>query len=297
MPPIEVCVIHPGALSASSWARLASHLPAGTPVKVLELETISGFWAGEPELTVDALAERLRPRLAIPRERVLVGWGVGGAVADALAAPSRRVVVLDGLAPGATEEPGEAELLRSFAMYAGARRGRPLETDPAQLQAGLEPALAHILDAASASGALRVDTTPVSVKRSARRRLRAVRRAADGRQGRRQHRARQPGAGLGPLRARRATRQRRRPLHDADRPRLRRAPRDAVAALADAELQRRRLARSLQARGERAIGVRGRDERRAELGEPAVARDGLDRLQARGEPRDAEAGGGGAQRV
>ncbi len=165
MPPIEVCVIHPGALSASSWARLASHLPAGTPVKVLELETISGFWAGEPELTVDALAERPRPRLAIPRERVLVGWGVGGAVADALAAPSRRIVVLDGLAPGATEEPEEAELLRSFAMYSGARRGRRLDVDPARLTDGLEPALAHILEAATVSGALRADTTPASVKR------------------------------------------------------------------------------------------------------------------------------------
>ena len=165
MPPTEVCVIHPGALSASSWARLASHLPAGTPVKVLELETISGFWAADPELTVEALAERLRPRLVIPRERVLVGWGVGGAVADALSAPSRRVVVLDGVAPGATATPGEADLLRSFAMYAGARRGRPLEIDPAYLRTGLEPALAHILDAARASGALREDTTPASVKR------------------------------------------------------------------------------------------------------------------------------------
>jgi thioesterase domain-containing protein len=165
MPPPEVCVIHPGALSASSWARLASHLPAGTPVKVLELETISGFWAADTELTVAELADRLQPRLAIPRERVLVGWGVGGAVADALAAPSRRVVVLDGLAPGATQPPREAELLRLFAMYAGARRGRPLEIDPAHLRAGLEPALAHILEAASASGALRVDTTPATVKR------------------------------------------------------------------------------------------------------------------------------------
>jgi thioesterase domain-containing protein len=165
MPPTEVCVIHPGALSASSWARLASHLPAGTPVKVLELETITGFWAADPQLTIEALADRLRPRLLIPRERVLVGWGVGGAVADALAAPSRRVVVLDGLAPGATAEPGEAELLRSFAMYAGARRGRPLEIAPEHLRAGLEPALAHILEAATLSGALRADTTPASVRR------------------------------------------------------------------------------------------------------------------------------------
>ena len=56
---------------------------------------------------------------------MLVGWGVGGVVADALAAPARRVVVLDAPAPGALDaEPGEAERLRSFAMYTGARRGR-----------------------------------------------------------------------------------------------------------------------------------------------------------------------------
>ena len=166
MPATEVCVIHPGALSASSWARIASHLPAGTPVKVLELETVNGYWAADADLTVEALADGLRPRLAVPRERLLVGWGVGGAVADALATPTRRVVVLDGLAPGAlNSEPDEAQLLRSFAMYAGARRGRPLDVDPARLAEGLEPALAHILGVASSAGALRLDTTPAAVRR------------------------------------------------------------------------------------------------------------------------------------
>ena len=91
---------------------------------------------------------------------MLVGWGVGGAVAEALAARSavrpRRVVALDALAPGVRdEEPAEPELLRSFAMYCGARRGRPLAVDPERLHAGLEPALAHILEAAVAAGALR----------------------------------------------------------------------------------------------------------------------------------------------
>ena len=126
MPATELCVIHPGALSASCWARLASHLPAGTPVKVLELETINRFWASDPSLTIEALAERLRGRLGASRApRVLVGWGVGGAVADALAAPARRVVVLDAPAPGALNaEPTEAQRLRSFAMYVGARKGR-----------------------------------------------------------------------------------------------------------------------------------------------------------------------------
>jgi thioesterase domain-containing protein len=159
MPSTELCVIHPGALSAACWARLASHLPSGTPVKVLELETISRY----PDLTADALAERLRARVAVPRPRVLVGWGVGGVVADALAAqlpgPVRRLVVFEGLAPGALiSEPDEPRLLRSLAMYAGARRGRTLTVDPARLSQGLEAGLAHILDVAVAAGVLRPET-------------------------------------------------------------------------------------------------------------------------------------------
>jgi thioesterase domain-containing protein len=161
MPATELCVIHPGALSASCWARLASHLPAGTPVKVLELETINRFWANDPSLTVEALAERLRGRLGSSRApRVLVGWGVGGVVADALAAPARRVVVLDGPAPGALNaEPTEAQRLRSFAMYAGARKGRTLQVDPARLS------LEHILEVAAATGVVREDTSPATVER------------------------------------------------------------------------------------------------------------------------------------
>jgi thioesterase domain-containing protein len=170
MPSTELCVIHPGGLSAACWARLASHLPAGTPVKVLELETVNRFWAADPDLTVDALAERLRSRLGPARARVLVGWGVGGVVADALAArmagPARRVVVLDGLAPGAlVSEPGEARRLRSFAMYAGARRGRTVAVDPARLSEGLERGLTHILEVAVAAGVLRADTSPATVRR------------------------------------------------------------------------------------------------------------------------------------
>ena len=145
MPSTELCVIHPGGLSASCWSRLASHLPAGTPVKVLELETINRYWADDPDLTVDALAERLRgPARRRRAARVLVGWGVGGVVAEALAArwPGRRGA--SSCSTGsprarATPSPTSAQLLRSFAMYAGARRGRTLAVDPARLSEGLEP--------------------------------------------------------------------------------------------------------------------------------------------------------------
>lgn len=151
----EVCVIHPGALSAASWGRLASHLPAGTPVKVLELETVHRYWADDPALTVEALADRLQARVAVPRDRVLVGWGVGGVVADALGGPSRRVVVLDGMAAGASAR--EPDALRTFAMFLGARRGvRVLGGDD----------LDAVRRNAIAAGALRPDTTPAAVCRS-----------------------------------------------------------------------------------------------------------------------------------
>jgi thioesterase domain-containing protein len=169
VPPTELYVIHPGGVSASCWSRLASHLPPGTPVRIQELDTVNAYWSNDPALTVNAIADRLHSALR-PAPRVLVGWGVGGAVAEALGARStmrpRRVVALDGLAPGVRgEEPSEPDLLRSFAMYCGARRGRRLLVDPARLHDGLEPGLTHILDAAAAAGALRPDTTPATVRR------------------------------------------------------------------------------------------------------------------------------------
>jgi thioesterase domain-containing protein len=168
MPSTELCVVHPGGLSASSWTRLASHLPAGTPVKVLELEAVNAYWADDPALTVDALAEHVRARVEPAPERVLVGWGFGGVVAEALAArlpdAPRRVVVLDAPAPGALEAPDEALLLRSFAMYLGARRGRGLTVDPARLDEGVEPALAHLAHAAIGAGALREQTSIVTLR-------------------------------------------------------------------------------------------------------------------------------------
>lgn len=146
MPTTELCVIHPGGLSASCWARIAAHLPAGTPVRILELETINRYWSSDPAVTVGALAERLRARLGAGRTpRLVVGWGVGGAVADALGVPARRVVVLDGAAPGAVDEPpDEPALLRSFAMYLGARRGLTLRIAPER------PALEQVREAAGA---------------------------------------------------------------------------------------------------------------------------------------------------
>ena len=81
-----------------------------------------------PSNTVDGLADRLRLTLDPRPTRVLVGWGVGGVVAESLAArltrPPRHTILLDSVAPGVAPRPTDADLLRSYAMLVGARRGR-----------------------------------------------------------------------------------------------------------------------------------------------------------------------------
>jgi len=159
----ELCVIHPGALSPLCWPRLVRHLPAGTRLRVLELEAINCYWEQDfAATTVDGLADRLRLTLDPRQDRILVGWGFGGVVAESLAArlacPPRSVVLLDSIAPGA-DRPTEADLLRSYAMLVGARRGRPLVIEPERLEDGFEDALEHVREAASRSGVLRDGTT------------------------------------------------------------------------------------------------------------------------------------------
>lgn len=124
----ELCVIHPGELSPLCWPRIARHLPSGTRLRVLELEALNGYWEHDPSNTVDGMADRLRLTLDPRHERVLVGWGVGGVVAESLAArltrAPRNTILLDTVAPGGVK-PSDADIFRSFAMLVGARRGRP----------------------------------------------------------------------------------------------------------------------------------------------------------------------------
>ncbi|MBE2317780.1 hypothetical protein DVA67_017490 [Solirubrobacter sp. CPCC 204708] len=125
----ELCVIHPGELSPLSWPRIVRHLPAGTRLRVLELEALNGYWEHDPNATVNGLADRLRLTLDPRTERVLMGWGVGGVIAEALAArltvAPRRTVLLDTLAPRLARRPTDAALRRSYALLVCARRGRP----------------------------------------------------------------------------------------------------------------------------------------------------------------------------
>ena len=162
MPATELCVIHPGALSASCWARLASHLPAGTPVKVLELETINRFWADDPTLTVDALADRLRGRLGATRApRVLVGWGVGGVVADALAAPAAPRRRARRARPRRAERRADRGAAPALVRHVRRRAQGP----HAAGRPGAPDARAASARSAIAVGALRADTPPATVER------------------------------------------------------------------------------------------------------------------------------------
>jgi hypothetical protein len=128
----ELCIVHAGPLPASVWGRLRAYLPVGTPVRLLDLEAVTPFWeagrTGEAgELTVDKLAARLRPELDRSERRVLLGWGFAGLVAHALAGHADHVVALDTTAPHAhPAELTDEVLLRDFAAYVGARRGRAL---------------------------------------------------------------------------------------------------------------------------------------------------------------------------
>jgi thioesterase domain-containing protein len=165
----ELCVIHPGSLSGLCWKRLAKHLPAGTSLRVLELEAINAYWEQETSLTVDVLADRLKLTLDPRTERVLCGWGVGGVVAAELATrlpnnPPRNVVILDGPAPG-MPRPAVPDLLRSYAMLVGARRGRTLNLEPGWNTGGLEPALENLREAASRAGGMRDGATTDILRR------------------------------------------------------------------------------------------------------------------------------------
>jgi thioesterase domain-containing protein len=144
----ELAIVHSGPLPPSVWGRLRAHLPLGTSVRVLDLETITPYWdagrTGEPgALTLSALVRRLRAELDPRQRRVLLGWGFGGLVAHALDGHADHVVALDTTAPAAepAELPDEA-LLGEFAAYLAVRRGRVLHLAPAPPVDGALAALA-----------------------------------------------------------------------------------------------------------------------------------------------------------
>jgi thioesterase domain-containing protein len=155
MTSFELCIVHAGPLPTSIWGRLRAYLPIGTSLRLLDLETLTPYWdagrTGEAgELTVATLVQRLRPELDPRERRVLLGWGFAGLVAHALAGHADHVVALDTVAPHA--QPAELtddDLLRDFAAYVGARRGRTLYL--ADAVPPVERVLARLLEDSGAS--------------------------------------------------------------------------------------------------------------------------------------------------
>ncbi|MEV4611689.1 alpha/beta fold hydrolase [Kitasatospora sp. NPDC049258] len=173
-----VYLVHPGALAAGVHATLAEALPDGTGLTVLDLSALPDYWeaaltGGRAETTVEALAARLLEEFDSAYDGgpyALAGWSFGGVVAQAMvqqqppADRPDRLVLLDSIAPtGEYQQPDEAlepELLLGwFAMYLGAKRGRPVRIEPgATAGRGVDDGLLLVLEAAVASGALAPDT-------------------------------------------------------------------------------------------------------------------------------------------
>jgi thioesterase domain-containing protein len=179
-PAGTLFLVHPGALDATVHLTLARALPDTVGLTVLDLSGVpeyadAAFTGGHAETTIEALADRLLVDLVRARNGqrdaqpyALAGWSFGGVVVQAMverqAADTRpgRLVLLDSIAPTQAYQPGELEpslILRWFALYLGAKRGRPVTPDPGQLaNRGHEDGLLVIRDVAVASGALRPDT-------------------------------------------------------------------------------------------------------------------------------------------
>lgn len=172
-----VFLVHPGALEAEVHLTLARALPDPTGLTVLDLSGVpeyagAAFTGGYAETTIEALAGRLVAELARVHDGtpyVLAGWSFGGVVAHAMVEQQRpdmrpdRVVLLDSIAPTQAYYPGESLepslILRWFALYLGAKRGRLVTPEPGKLDGcGHEDGLLVIRDAAVESGALSPDT-------------------------------------------------------------------------------------------------------------------------------------------
>jgi thioesterase domain-containing protein len=175
-----VVLLHPGSLPTSVYARLAEAIPAEASLLVADLERIPCYWqgalrAGEPEVSVAELVERVG--MALPpsahRRLIVAGWSFGGVVAHAIAAnvEAERVILLDSIAAvdafaDAEETLTDGEVLRWFAMYLAAKRGRPLKlaSDSLEGASALE-GLALLLDAGLAGGLLLRGTTLAGLRK------------------------------------------------------------------------------------------------------------------------------------
>ncbi|MEU1621678.1 thioesterase domain-containing protein [Streptomyces sp. NPDC005722] len=168
--------VHPGALAPTAWQPLAERLPEDTALSLLDLGNVPEFFAAalDPDVcgvTVAGLAERCLAEItaSAPADTPfsLVGWSFGGVVGYEVAARLdaaghgarlEELVLLDSIAPvpafkRADELLDPAMLLDWFAMYLGAKRGRPLVLSVPPV-AGTDEGLPALLAAATAQGVL-----------------------------------------------------------------------------------------------------------------------------------------------
>lgn len=179
---LRVYGVHPGGLRSAVWSGLADQLPADIGLSVLDLQNVPEYFAaaltgGVPQTTLPAMAARAAAELAADRPAgvpiALVGWSFGGVVAYEIAqgtAGVRRLVLLDSIAPThgfeTTDELLQPELLiRWFAMYLAAKRGKPLDAEPGFAAPTTEAGLSTVLSAFSANGVLPEGTEPTGLRK------------------------------------------------------------------------------------------------------------------------------------
>jgi len=179
---LRVYGVHPGGLTPGAWSGLADRLPEDVGLSVLDLQNVPEYFAaaltgGLPDITLPQIAARAAGELAADRPAgvpvALVGWSFGGVVAYEIArgvAGVRRLVLLDSIAP--THDFGTADdllrpalLIRWFAMYLAAKRGKPLDAEPGIAAPTTEAGLSTVLSAFSASGVLPTGTEPAGLRK------------------------------------------------------------------------------------------------------------------------------------
>jgi thioesterase domain-containing protein len=180
-----VYAVHPGGLPADVWQGLAGVLPADVGLSVFDLHNVPEYFeaaltGGLPAVTLPELGRRCLAELAVDRPPgvpfALVGWSFGGVVAFEMArglpaaAGPAHLVLLDSIAPTPefkrTDELLEPPLLiRWFAMYLAAKRGRPLAAEPGIAAPTTQDGLAALLDRVTANGVLPPDTPAAGLRK------------------------------------------------------------------------------------------------------------------------------------
>ncbi|NGY63742.1 thioesterase [Lentzea sp. NEAU-D13] len=180
-----VVLVHPGAIPVSHYRELAEGVDPLRGLVIVDLEQMPAYFEAaltrRVTTTIDEMAadvaRALRELPVSGRNWVLAGWSFGGTICHALLGLldedelPQRVLVLDALAPVPefTARDGEldpVQVLGWFAMYLAAKRGGTVDVPPERLHGReFEPALAEVLDAAVAGGALLPGTTTAGLRK------------------------------------------------------------------------------------------------------------------------------------